>query len=1183
MDPKGKVSFSNGDRVWLEDERLGWTVGAVFSVNGDNATVLLEDSTELNLPLTSLRSCRKESPQDVDNLFDLVELHEGSVLECFRRRYARNVIYTAAGNILFSVNPFQNLAEDYYGDEAKGRYRSGEAKEPHLYLTANAVYEAMTSSKSNQAILFSGRSGSGKTEGSKKFVEYLTGTLSREPSDVRSLLRAADVVLEMFGNCKTLQNSNSSRFCRLTSVDFDTKGVAIGAKIDQILFERSRCLNFKNLDDNFHIFAVLCRGANETEIREHDLDGVYFNDAHPKDREISAQKLTELKAAFATLHFSQNQQTETFRILSAILHLGNIDTITDSSQLRQNTSVQACAKLLGISSDFLAQELAPSRAATSGSGLRIRDTFLKFLYRSLFDWILSRINTALDYNRSQSKKNKYTVAVLDIPGFESSEENSLEQFLNNYCEERFQQFYNKCLFLNEHEEITSEGIKKKSPDFQDNSQCVQLLDAKPYGFLPMLDEELLVPQGNDRSLLQKLQTRHASNPFFVLPKLKQVDRFTIRHHHADVTYLIDGFLEKNRESQVPGPLEKKLQESELHLLKTIISLVNSTNQSPNTTPKIQQNQPPASPKSPRNQLNAVATPKKESYGSQSKNQIGNLINSLSGMNSWFIRCILPNDSQEYELFDGHLVLNQIRSLEIVQSIQQKKNSFSEKYTFAQFVERFKTLLGVTGLNSNDSYRMAIQQLLEKIGGESGEEATFQVGKSKIYLKSQMTQKLEDLKRPRVEPASSPTSDQPVVQLDDQQPKEPEHHKEIDHHHEKHGGHHKEIPEEKEILLNVSSKDYSDLELSVEVAEPSQDELYGNISHQETEEKSKADERQALLESTRREEENSRIEQERFQREQERFQRELEEEERRQAEEDERLRIERELIEEENQRRMSAHYETVEDADYHTLSHELERTHSVEERPQNESVAMDEEEARRQVQAIEEVFRRQEEERIRAAEQVERIRRELEEKARAEEEERLRQEEERRRLLEEEERRRKEEEEKSQRRNSEGWRSVRPGEAPRPTSTGSFSSSGTVPAVIQPESAPTPAYVDPPSRGASWDNYAVSPAEDPVNEQDWFYGDIQRKEAEKLLISCNASVFLVRNSSVQGSFALSLFNYNRRTMLHLLIQPMLGMPSKFQLQDSDDKTPYDSLVDLIKNSPVVSDFEMVGKVKPRFGR
>jgi len=99
------------------------------------------------------------------------------------------------------------------------------------------------------------------------------------------------------------------------------------------------------------------------------------------------------------------------------------------------------------------------------------------------------------------------------------------------------------------------------------------------------------------------------------------------------------------------------------------------------------------------------------------------------------------------------------------------------------------------------------------------------------------------------------------------------------------------------------------------------------------------------------------------------------------------------------------------------------------------------------------------------------------------------------------------------------------------------------------------------------------------EANWYYGDIQRKDAERLLISCNQNSFMVRNSSVQGCYALSLFSYQKRTMLHLLVQPAKATTG-YQIQDSEDNHVYTSLVDILKNSPVVKGYEMCGKIKLR---
>jgi len=97
---------------------------------------------------------------------------------------------------------------------------------------------------------------------------------------------------------------------------------------------------------------------------------------------------------------------------------------------------------------------------------------------------------------------------------------------------------------------------------------------------------------------------------------------------------------------------------------------------------------------------------------------------------------------------------------------------------------------------------------------------------------------------------------------------------------------------------------------------------------------------------------------------------------------------------------------------------------------------------------------------------------------------------------------------------------------------------------------------------------------PVSK-DWYYGDISRPDAEKILISCGTMCFLVRTSSVEHCYALSKFFSDTSHFIHYIIAPT---PTGYGLKDClDDTASYATLDDLINNTPVIRGFISVGKL------
>jgi len=87
-----------------------------------------------------------------------------------------------------------------------------------LFAIGSAAYSGL--SKSNQAVVVSGESGSGKTESTKLFMQYLAA-VNKSPSNlITEQILEASPLLESFGNAKTVRNDNSSRFGKYLEVYF---------------------------------------------------------------------------------------------------------------------------------------------------------------------------------------------------------------------------------------------------------------------------------------------------------------------------------------------------------------------------------------------------------------------------------------------------------------------------------------------------------------------------------------------------------------------------------------------------------------------------------------------------------------------------------------------------------------------------------------------------------------------------------------------------------------------------------------------------------------------------------------------------------------------------------------------------------------------------------------------------
>lgn len=76
---------------------------------------------------------------------------------------------------------------------------------------------------------------------------------------------------------------------------------------------------------------------------------------------------------------------------------------------------------------------------------------------------------------SISFARQLSIGILDISGFESLQENSLEQLFINITNEQIQQFHQKQIFHVENKEYIEEGIQLPPNIFQDNTAVLQLI------------------------------------------------------------------------------------------------------------------------------------------------------------------------------------------------------------------------------------------------------------------------------------------------------------------------------------------------------------------------------------------------------------------------------------------------------------------------------------------------------------------------------------------------------------------------------------------------------------------------------------------------------------------------------------------------------------------------------------
>ena len=526
---------------------------------------------------------------DVTHLMDLTEK---SLLTTIKSRFQKESIYTFAGSILISVNPYYSLP--IYNPKYVRLYQGVRLHDlpPHVFAIADAAYQDMLKERRNQCVIIGGESGSGKTEATKFLLQHLTSLSGMLlPQDILNHILFAGPVLEAFGNATTLHNHNSSRFGKYVTLCFNENGTCRGAYIEKYLLEQCRLVSQEEGERNFHVFYYLLSGANEELKAELFLSSnTQYDYISRKANAIPSKQDTEgftrLCKLLTSLRLDERVQFNIFTILSAILHLGNlkfkhldITAVLDSSTLRELSLV---SELLKVSQELLTQTLTNRQKTVGGEKILIpctydqmvqtRDSLSKALYSSLFDWILFRINDILRGRTVESEPGMHTIGILDIFGFENVRNNSFEQFCINYANEQLHHHFMDFVLKAEQEEYMNDKIEWKHISYKDNTGCINLFSKRPKGLFTLINDESTIPGGSDASLYERFVSTHKNNSYFKTPQMKHLNpNFSVSHFAGTVTYHINQFTEKNKDLMSHSIIEL-LQTSDDCLVRELIGV-----------------------------------------------------------------------------------------------------------------------------------------------------------------------------------------------------------------------------------------------------------------------------------------------------------------------------------------------------------------------------------------------------------------------------------------------------------------------------------------------------------------------------------------------------------------------------------------------------------------------------------
>ncbi|KAM8972266.1 unconventional myosin-Vc [Pelodytes ibericus] len=748
--------YTQYNRVWIPDTDEVWKSAEItkdLKLADSFLHLCLEDGTDLKYPVDPERHILPplRNPDILvgeNDLTALSYLHEPAVLHNLRVRFMESKhIYTYSGIILVAINPYKEIP--IYGDAIIHAY-SGQNMgdmDPHIFAVAEEAYKQMARNNRNQSIIVSGESGAGKTVSARYAMRYFaTVSKSSSKAHVEDRVLASNPITEAIGNAKTTRNDNSSRFGKYTEISFDRRYQIIGANLRTYLLEKSRVVFQSEDERNYHIFYQLCASANKPEFKNlHLMSAVEFNYTGMGGSTViegvdDRKDMIDTQKTFTLLGFNADFQMDVFKVLSAILHLGNVQIkrVNDdkSSVNRSDKHLKIFCELLNLETEKVALWLCNRKIITTSDTVikpmtklqaeNGRDALAKKIYSHLFDYIVEKINKALQF---PGKQHTF-IGVLDIYGFETFEVNSFEQFCINYANEKLQQQFNLHVFKLEQEEYMKEDIPWTLIDFYDNQSVIDLIEAK-MGILELLDEECLLPQGTDENWLQKLYNNYINkNPLFEKPRMSN-RAFIIQHFADKVEYQCDGFLEKNRDT-VYDALIDLLTTSKFQLCASFFQ-DNSTSTSPFSAGiKV---------KSARPVIKSANKEFRMTVGCKFRNSLCLLMETLNATTPHYVRCIKPNDEKLQFEFDSKRVVQQLRACGVLETIRISAQSYPSRWTYIEFYGRYSILMTQQELSLNDKKQIC-KVVLQRLIQDSNQ---YQFGRTKIFFRAGQVAYLEKLR------------------------------------------------------------------------------------------------------------------------------------------------------------------------------------------------------------------------------------------------------------------------------------------------------------------------------------------------------------------------------------------------------------------------------------------------------
>jgi myosin heavy subunit len=550
---------------------------------------------------------------EINDLISLIHLHQPEILNVLMKRYNSNIIYTNINHILIAVNPFKKINYN------------------HTQPCPENIVKTCLKINRNHTILINGESGAGKTETSKIILNYLTNKNGN--NNLGTKIIATNIILESFGNSKTIRNHNSSRFGKFIQLFYKNDKI-VGAQIKTYLLETIRITHHSKDERNFHIFYYLFNDYKKFNYLDHQAEEDNYLD-DKKDFDL-------LKLGFSNIGIPENIVNNIFETIKIITYFGNYNDYINQISKFFNISSNNLNKVFKKQKIKVGNEIIYKELNQDEIKVKI-DSFSRMLYKNLFDYIVTQINKYLVNSDYQKKIN-----ILDIFGFEVFKNNSLEQLCINYTNETLQNLFNDYIFEKEQKLYIDEGLDCDNISFKNNDETLYLIQGNN-GIFSYINEISSYIKGNDKQITEKIYNNNSE--YIICKNLQKVkDLFSINHYAGIVEYSTTDFISKNKNM----------------LSDDLIEFVN-------------------------NQklffMNPIKKTKKKILQKFQK-ELNELRKYIETTDLHFIRCIKPNDQNIPNNLNQERVLEQLKYNGVIEAIRVARSGYPIRFNHDEFNNQY---------------------------------------------------------------------------------------------------------------------------------------------------------------------------------------------------------------------------------------------------------------------------------------------------------------------------------------------------------------------------------------------------------------------------------------------------------------------------------------------------------------